>query len=83
MRGTYIVRHDEAVPLGAAEVLDGAPLDVVLDAAADAVRPVPLGHDHVGEHEAAAAAAVVQEVSCFCRRAYSVSLHRNTSILRG
>ena len=52
--------------LGSAEVLDLAALDVVLDAAADALRPVSLGHDHVGQHQAAAS-VIVQEVSGFWR----------------
>ena len=65
----YIFRYDEAVAPGAAKVLDGAPAAVVLDPAADAVRPVPLGHDDVGEDEAVAV-AVLQEVASVCIKAY-------------
>ena len=49
---------------GAAKVLDRAPLHVVLDPTDDAVGPVPLGHDHVGQDEAVVAAvAVVQKIA--------------------
>ena len=59
---------EEAVAPGAAKVLDGAPAAVVLDPAADAVRPVPLGHDDVGEDEAVAV-DVLQEVASLCIKA--------------
>ena len=55
---TYVFRHDESVSPGAAEVLDGAAAAVVLDAPAHALRPVPLRHDHLGQHQA----IVVQQV---------------------
>ena len=55
---THVFRHDESVSPGSAEVLDGAAAAVVLDAPAHALRPVPLRHDHLGQHQT----IVVQQV---------------------